>query len=64
MTGIDERDRWRGWLEDDEGRGTLLWKTSDDLFFGRSTLPSSAGCPAPLNKELGSAAPSDRLQVS
>jgi len=60
-------------MENDEGRGTLLWmtnddlffrKASDDLFFGRSTLPSPAMCPAPLNKELGTAASCDRLLVA
>jgi len=29
MTEIDERDRWRGWMEDNEGYGTLLWETKE-----------------------------------
>jgi len=41
MTEINERDRWRGWMEDDEGYGTLLWKTNEELFFGRRMRSSS-----------------------
>jgi len=52
---------------------SLLWKTKEELFFGRRMRSSSleaergalflARCPAPLNKELGAAAPSGLLQV-
>jgi len=32
MTEIEGRDRWRGWMEDDEGCGTLLSSVGGTLF--------------------------------
>jgi len=63
MEGIDGEGGWR--IMKDEA---LFFLLSEALFSSMvdegCTLPSPGRCPAPLNKELGTAAPSEFVRVA